>query len=128
MKYLVALAFIMTTACQTDESVTAFTDDVTAFTLQSIDGVAFSAKATIDLSEAGRITGRGPCNRYFADQTAPYPWFSIGAIGSTRMACPDLPAEAQFFDTLSAMTLVEVLSGTLILSNDSDREMLFQAP
>ncbi|MFT5065100.1 MAG: heat shock protein HslJ [Yoonia sp.] len=128
MKYLVALAFIMTTACQTDESVTAFTDGVTAFTLQSIDGEAVSASATIDVSEAGRITGRGPCNRYFADQTAPYPWFSIGTIGSTRMACPDLSAEAQFFEALGAMTLVEVLGGTLILSNDSDREMLFQAP
>ena len=128
MKYLIALAFVMTTACQTDESITAFAGNVTAFTLQSIDGVTFAARATIDVSEAGKITGHGPCNRYFANQTAPYPWFSTGPIGSTRMACPDLAAEARFFDALSTMTLVEVLGGTLILTDDNGREMLFQAP
>ncbi len=128
MKYLIALAFIMTTACQTDESVTAFAGNVTVFTLQSIDGVAFAARATIDVSTAGKISGHGPCNRYFTEQAAPYPWFSAGEIGSTRMACPDLTAEAQFFDALRAMTLVEVLGGTLILSDDNGREMLFQAP
>ncbi|MFT4742823.1 MAG: heat shock protein HslJ [Yoonia sp.] len=128
MKYLIALAFIMTTACQADESITAFAGNVTAFTLRSIDGVTFAARATIDVSEAGKITGYGPCNRYFANQTAPYPWFSTGPIESTRMACPDLTAEAQFFDALRAMTLVEVLGGTLILSDDNGREMLFQAP
>ena len=128
MKYLIALAFVMTTACQTDESITAFAGNVTAFTLQSIDGVTFAARATIDVSEAGKITGHGPCNRYFANQTAPYPWFSTGPIGSTRMACPDLAAEAQFFAALSTMTLVEVLGGTLILTDDNGREMLFQSP
>ncbi|MCO4847951.1 MAG: META domain-containing protein [Yoonia sp.] len=128
MKYLIALAFIMTAACQADESVTAFTDGVTTFALQSIDGTAFASTATIDVSVAGKITGRGPCNRYFADQTAPYPWFSLGAIGSTRMACPDLAAEAQFFDALRTMTLVEILGGMLILSDDKGRQMLFQAP
>jgi len=121
MKYLIALAFVMTTACQTDESITAFAGNVTAFTLQSIDGVTFAARATIDVSEAGKITGHGPCNRYFANQTAPYPWFSTGPIGSTRMTCPDLVAEAQFFDALSTMTLVEVLGGTLILTDDNGR-------
>lgn len=128
MKYLIALAFVMTTACQTDESITAFAGNVTAFTLQSIDGVTFAARATIDVSEAGKITGHGPCNRYSANQTAPYPWFSTGPIGSTRMTCPDLAAEAQFFDALSTMTLVEVLGGTLILTDDNGREMLFQSP
>ena len=128
MKYLIALAFIMTTACQTNESITTFAGNVTAFMLQSIDGAAFVAKATIDVSEAGKITGHGPCNRYFANQTAPYLWFSTGLIGSTRMACPDLAAEAQFFDALSTMTLVAVLGGTLILADDNGREMLFQAP
>jgi heat shock protein HslJ len=44
------------------------------------------------------------------------------------MACPDLAAEAQFFDALSTMTLVEVLGRTLILTDDNGREMLFQAP
>ena len=128
MKYLIALAVIMTSACRTDESVTAFAGNVAVFTLQSIDGAVFAAMATINVSKAGKITGRGPCNRYFADQTAPYPWFNTGPIGSTRMTCSGLTAEAQFFDALRTMTLVEVLGGTLILSDNNGREMLFQVP
>lgn len=115
-------------ACQPDETVSRHTDGVTAFALQSIDGTAFKGSATIDISESGKIAGRAPCNSYFASQTAPYPWLALGPIGSTKMACPDLAQEGQFFDALGAMTLVEVVGNTLILSNDTGREMVFQAP
>ena len=128
MKYLFALTLIMTTACQADESVTAFTDRAVKFVLQSINGAKFGATATIDLSVAGKITGHGPCNLYLFNQTAPYPWFSVGPIVSTRKACPSLHAEKIFFEALRTMTLVEVLGGTLILSNAKGSEMLFQAP
>ena len=128
MKYLIALTVMLTTACQADETVTAYTDGTTVFALQSIGGLPFRATATIDLSEAGKITGQAPCNRYFADQSAPYPWFSAGPIGSTRMACPDLAAESEFFATLESMTLAEVVGDTLILSNHVKSEMVFQAP
>ena len=95
--------------------------------LVEIDGNAFAARATLDLSEAGRITGRAPCNGYFADQTAPYPWFRAGPIGVTRRACPDLQQENAFLSALPEMTLAEVSGGTLILSNDAGRQMVFRA-
>lgn len=119
---------MLTAACQGDESVSAYLDGAAVFNLMSIDGISAQSAATIDLGEAGRITGRAPCNTYFADQTAPYPWFAIGPIGATRMACPDLEAEGHFFTSLSDMTLAEVLGDTLILSNPAGREMVFQAP
>jgi heat shock protein HslJ len=128
MKYLIALAVLLAAACQADETVTAYTDGTRVFTLQSIDGIPFGATATIDLSEAGKITGQAPCNRYFAAQSAPYPWFMAGPIGSTRMACPDLVSETTFFTALELMTLAEVVGDTLILSNDTKSEMVFQAP
>ncbi|MEN9012860.1 MAG: META domain-containing protein [Yoonia sp.] len=128
MKLHAPLLMLGLMACQPDETVSRHTDGVTAFALQSIDGTAFKGSATIDISESGKIAGRAPCNSYFASQTAPYPWFALGPIGSTKMACPDLAQEGQFFDALGAMTLVEVVGNTLILSNDTGREMVFQAP
>ena len=67
------------------------------------------------------------CNRWFANQGVPYPWFEISAIGATKMACPDLTAEAQFFSSLEAMTLSEVSGDVLVLSNDAGRSMEFKA-
>jgi heat shock protein HslJ len=59
--------------------------------------------------------------------SVPYPWFEVGPILSTKMACPELTAEMQFFRALNAMTLSEVLDKTLILSTPEGREMLFTA-
>ncbi len=128
MRFYAPLFVLALMACQPDETVSGHTDGVTAFALQSIDGTAFMATATIDISQTGKISGRAPCNSYFATQTAPYPWFALGPIGSTKMACPDLSQEGQFLNTLGSMTLVEVVGNTLILSNDTGREMVFQAP
>lgn len=128
MQRLIILLGFLTSACQADESVSAYLDVAGELPLISIDGEAFSSRATIDVSVAGKISGQAPCNRYFADQTAPYPWFEAGPIGVTRMACTDLNVETAFFNALSEMTLSEVLDGTLILSNTDGREMVFQAP
>jgi heat shock protein HslJ len=43
------------------------------------------------------------------------------------MACPDLDYEAHFFDTLSDMSLSEVLGNVLILSTPDGRKMVFTA-
>lgn len=128
MSRLILLCAILISGCQADESVAAYLDGSGKFRLISIDGAPFEADVTIDLSEAGRIRGAAPCNRYFADQTAPYPWFEIGPIGATRMACPALDQETAYFGALAEMTLAEALGGTLILSNTDGREMVFQAP
>lgn len=97
--------------------------------LSSLDGQPFPAAATIDLSEPGRIAGQGPCNRFFASYEGPLPDFRPGAIGATRMACPDLAAEAAFFSALSAMTRAEVTGPvTLTLTGAEGRRMEFTRP
>lgn len=126
MKNLLPLCVLMLAGCQPDETLTAYADGQSVFVLQSIDDTAFNATATIDISEAGKISGQAPCNRYFATQSTPYPWFEAGPIGATRMACDSLSAETVFFTALSDMTLAEVVGDTLILSNDNGREMVFQ--
>lgn len=112
-------------ACSPDESISKFADPSAEYALVSLDGVAFPATATISFPEAGKVVGQAPCNRYFATQTVPYPWFGLEGIGATRMACPELDQESAFFAALEDMTLAEVSGATLILSNPAGREMTF---
>ena len=60
-------------------------------------------------------------------QTAPYPWFDLTRMVSTKRACPALAAEHAYFAALLEMSLVEVSGTIMILSNDHGREMVFSA-
>ena len=124
---LTLLALLALVNCRGDESVANYGGADTQWRLISLDGAPFTARATLRFGEAGAITGDAPCNRYFATQTAPYPWFSAEKIGATRRACPDLNQEAAYLSALAEMTLSEVAGDTLILSNDTGREMLYKA-
>jgi heat shock protein HslJ len=126
MRFAILAFAMLVTACRADETLRAYGAADRVWTLVELDGKPFTARATIEFPEAGRIAGQAPCNSYFAELTVPYPWFETGPIGSTKMACPDLNAEAQFFEALDAMTLSEVLNNTLILSTSEGREMIFK--
>lgn len=117
--------FPLLCACAADETISGYAGVGSAWQLTALDGAPWTASGTLEFPEAGRIAGQAPCNRYFATQTAPYPWFDSGPVGASRMACPDLDAETDFFAALEAMTLSEVTGNTLILSNDAGREMVF---
>ena len=113
--------------CAGDETASGYGAAGTVWQLSELNGAAFAATATLTFPEEGRIAGKGPCNRFSGTQAAPYPWFDIEDIAATRMACPDLAAEERFFTALKAMTLIEVATDTLILSNDAGGEMVFRA-
>jgi heat shock protein HslJ len=125
MRILTPLAFL--NACAGDESIAGYVDPSAEYHLVEIDGEAISLWTTIAFPAAGEVVGQAPCNRYFATQTAPYPWFSVDGIGATRMACPDMAAETAFFTALQDMTLSEASGDTLILSNSDGRQMVFAA-
>ena len=125
---LLALAFLsLIPACQADETLRAYGAADRIWTLTELDGQAFSANTTLTFSEEGTVSGNAPCNSYSASMSVPYPWFEVGPILSTKLACPELTAEMQFFRALNAMTLSEVLDKTLTLSTPEGREMLFTA-
>lgn len=97
--------------------------------LTAVDGAPFPARATIDLSEPGKITGQGPCNRFFGGYEGSLPDFRPGALASTKMACPDMAAEAALFAALAAMTRAEVTGPvTLTLTGPEGRSMEFTRP
>jgi heat shock protein HslJ len=115
------------TDCQGDETVTAYGAGEATWQLVEIDGQPFAALATLSFADEGRLAGQAPCNKYFGEQSAPYPWFTAENIVATRMACSDLAVEATYFTALEEMTLSEVSGEALILSNDAGREMVFTA-
>lgn len=126
MRVLTLPFLLVLAACAGDESISKFADPTAEYHLVMLDGQPWTDRTTISFPEAGRITGQAPCNRYFAEQTVPYPWFGVEGIGATRMACPALEAEARFFQALEDMTLAEVAGATLILSNSTSRTMIFE--
>ncbi|MEX0369840.1 MAG: META domain-containing protein [Tateyamaria sp.] len=112
-------------ACQADETVARYGAADRLWTLQTLNGAAFSARATIEFAPGGPVSGQAPCNRFSAENTVPYPWFELTPIAATRMACPELDLETAYLSALGRMTQSEVREGTLYLRNDDDEEMVF---
>lgn len=121
------IAFGLLVSCGPDETISGFTDPTATYVLNLLNNEPFPARATIRFPQEGKIDGAGPCNSFQATQTAPYPWFEIGPIAATRMACPDLANESAYFSALGTMTISEVGGDVLILSNTEDGQMVFQA-
>lgn len=121
------IAITALSACSRDESISKFANPLAIYHLVTLDDLGFPTRATISFPEEGRVVGQAPCNSYFATQTVPYPWFGLEGIGATRMGCPDLALESEFFDALEGMTLAEVAGDTLILSNSVGRKLVFVA-
>lgn len=118
------LAFALT-FCQKDETISGLTTDTEIWQLTQMNGAAITTPITLTFPEVGKIAGAGPCNHYFADQTAPLPWFEAKTIGATRMACPDLMLEGAYFKALSSMTLIERKGDTLLLNNEDGGALEF---
>lgn len=126
LRCLLLLPFVLG-ACYKDETVAGYGGADQVWTLIEMGGAPFTARATLVFPEPGRLSGQGPCNSYGGEQTAPYPWFDAKAIFSTRMACQNLREEAAYFSALEHMTLAEIQGSTMILSDDSGKEMVFTA-
>lgn len=126
MRFAFAILTILAlTACKKDESISAFVAPDSVWTLTTLDGQVFAARATITFPSPGEIAGQAPCNSYSSSQSAPYPWFEIGPVAATKMACAEGQQERAFFAALSKAAFAEVSGDTLILSDEAGAEMLF---
>ena len=122
---VIALAFLVR-PYWTDETISGYAP-YERYVLTELDGQAFVGDVTIEFSEEGRVSGQGPCNRYFAEQLAPLPWFELGPIGATKMACPHLNLETKFFSALSRARFAESLGEVLTLSDENGVILTFKA-
>lgn len=107
-----------------DETISGYADSSATYVLVELNGSPFQAIATIRFPEKGRVEGRGPCNTWFASQTAPYPWIELGPIAATKRACTNLGAEMAYFGALEQVKLSEALGEVLILTGN-DVELVF---
>jgi len=112
--------------CQVDP--TATLDSVTGpvWVVQTLDGIAFPAAATLRFSPDGRVSGKVPCNRYFGAVKFTGPDVTIGPLASTKMACEALDDESRYLMALEEMTQVKTSLDQLILRDPSGRELIFK--
>ncbi|MEP1329720.1 META domain-containing protein [Pseudophaeobacter sp.] len=111
--------------CVADESLSAYGGAGQSWVLKELDQATYGEMATLNLTTPGEISGQAPCNSYRAQQTAPYPWFEIKALATTRKACPALEQERTYLNALQSMSEAEIAGDVLILRNDSGQEMIF---
>jgi uncharacterized lipoprotein YbaY len=80
-------------------------------------GIVSGAEATLEFPEAGRVAGRGSCNRFFGPVTIAGSAITFGQIGATMMACaePVGAQEAKYFAALRGAERFELDGMTLRL-------------
>lgn len=127
LRLALLLSPLLLSQCKADETVAKYGGAGHVWTLTEIDGTPFTARATLTFPERGKVAGQAPCNSYTGVMVTPYPWFDLGQVATTRMACPDMASEAMFFETIGQMTLAEVSGNVLILSTAEGRQMVFKA-
>ena len=76
-----------------------------------------------------RVSGQGPCNRYFGSITYSDTGSNIiqvGPIASTKKACPHLSAEQSYFQELQRVSMVKVVPGGLVLTTSDETKLVFK--
>ena len=93
--------------------------------LAEVDGTAVAYSATFRIGEDGRLTGKAPCNSYFAGVDGPLPDFRPTGIGATRMACAALSEEQAYFTLLQGIDRLTWSEAELHLSG-AGHQMVFR--
>ena len=91
------------------------------------DDPAFQ-RVTLEIGDT-RVSGQGPCNRYFGSITHADTGsnsIQVGPIASTKMACPHLSAEHRYFQDLQRVSMVTVVPDGLILTTSDQTKLVFK--
>ena len=83
---------------------------------------------TLEIKDT-RVSGQGPCNRYFGSILQSDIGSSsilVGPLASTKMACPHLSAEHRYFQELQRASMVEVVPNGLILTTSDETKLVFK--
>jgi heat shock protein HslJ len=86
--------------------------------LVAIGGAAVAPGVTLDLSQAGRLAGQGPCNRFAGTYAGWFPEFRPAGLVTTEIACDRLAEEARFLAALAAARRAEVAGDRLTVTGD----------
>lgn len=79
--------------------------------------------ATLEIT-AGKISGKGGCNRYSAPAKFVRGMIEIGPIVSTKMACDQLESEQAFFSALERSKAFRVEEGKMTLFDEDGKPLI----
>ena len=85
-------------------------------------------RVTLEI-ENTRVSGQGPCNRYFGSVVQSNTGsnsIQLGPLASTKMACPHLSAEHRYFQELQRASMVEVVPNGVILTTSDETKLVFK--
>ena len=85
-------------------------------------------RVTLEIEDT-RVSGQGPCNRYFgsiAHSDTGSNNIQVGPIASTKMACPHLSAEHRYFQDLQGVSMVTVVPDGLVLTTSDQTKLVFK--
>ena len=85
-------------------------------------------RVTLEVEDT-RVSGQGPCNRYFESITRPDAGsnsIQVGPIASTKMACPHLSAKHRYFQDLQRVSMVTVVPDGLVLTTSNQTKLVFK--
>ncbi|BAU14190.1 hypothetical protein LEP3755_47350 [Leptolyngbya sp. NIES-3755] len=102
----------------------------TAWLLEDLSGtgVLDRAQTTLQFDQSNRLTGRGGCNRYFAEFDRQGDRFKVGAIGATKKACSPalMNQETRFFQALQRAERIRFERSFLLIDVEgSDQPLRF---
>ena len=103
----------------TPPSKAAFTLSGSEWLLEDLAGdAADRGQATLTFPEAGKVAGNGSCNRFFGSAEINGDAIKLGALGSTRMACPEavMNQESKYLEALQAAERFEWKDPYLLIS------------
>ncbi len=96
--------------------------------LTFIDGIGAveASKATFRIEENGKVTGRAPCNGYFANAEIKDSSMTISKPGATMMACEQklMTQEQAFFDAFGKVAGFKIENGALVLTAQDGHALL----
>ena len=87
-------------------------------------------RVTMNLSDSGRFSGSGGCNRYFGVFRLTEGTLTTGPIGSTMMACEPaaMDLERRYLGALEKVARITVDDTLLHLLDEQDRELVVLRP
>ncbi|SIS80461.1 META domain-containing protein [Paracoccus saliphilus] len=89
------------------------------YVLVGMDGEAVPLRDVTLRVEEKRISGKGPCNGYSAQNQAELPALALAPIVSTKAACKNLQLENRFMSVLQSATEMEYYGGVLKVKSPS---------
>lgn len=90
------------------------------------DAIPADTELFVQFGVDGSINGHGGCNRFFGSLEKSDTGVSIGALGSTRMACEEsiMTLETAFMDALQNTAKFELGDQRLVLLNPDDKLLI----